>query len=226
LPIFSATEVPNELIDHQLIKTANLFYDLLVARKVTSFTIAEPGTGYRFSNLARAYMQALVRCCISFMDSGYAEFHAGRLLTVYSSARSVMETIAVMHDFVETLAPLVNAAQYREAGELIGSRALATRVPSFAEKTDPVYAVQILKQIDKLDKRNPGYREAYDHMSDVVHPNALGAVVYFCSFEEGDVVFGEGIRDDSRAIISLILAGVKLGFAELACEKLVHYWSH
>jgi len=220
VPLFTATDVPPEHVDPKMVDAANLFYDRLVARKVDSFEIAEPRTGYRYSNLARAYMQSHVRRCLSFIDSGYAELQAGRLLPVYAASRSVLETVAVMCDFVATIAPPINNANYMAAEELIASRALATRIPSFAQKGEPLFAVQILNQIDKMDKRYPGYRDQYDHLSDIAHPNALGAVVHFCNFDRDVAVFADGINDESKAAVSLVLGAFKLGYAVVACEDL------
>ncbi len=209
-----------EHIPRDLVKVANIFYDRLAARKVDWIVISEPVTGYRLSNLARSYVQSHIWRCLNFVDSGYAEYLAGRLLTVYSCARSTYENVAVLCDFVEILGPLVDAADYQAAADLIHSRTAATRIRGFAENTDPYYAIHILKQIDRMDRRNPGYRAAFDHLSDTVHPNASGAVAYFCELQDDVATFGNGARDEGRAIISLVSATVTLGYAELAIQQL------
>ena len=49
-------------------------------------------------------------------------------------------------------------------------------------------AVNILKQIDALDKVVPNARRDYDQLSEFAHPNAHGSVYYFMKVGIGDVV--------------------------------------
>ena len=70
-----------------------------------------------------------------------------------------------------------------------------------------------------MNRRYPDYRTAYDHLSDIVHPNGLGAVVYFGTFSENGVMpFDDaGVsKSQERARSSLILAVLMLLHVELA----------
>jgi hypothetical protein len=82
-----------------------------------------------------------------------------------------------------------------------------------------VKAPQILNQIDKMNKRYPEFRNAYDHLSDIVHPNGLGAVVYFGTFTtDSRMRFDDGgaPRSAERAHASLIMAVVLLLHVNIA----------
>jgi hypothetical protein len=69
-------------------------------------------------------------------------------------------------------------------------------------------------------RRAPTYRDAYDHLSDIVHPNALGALIYFGQLNEtGTIMSFEDAGTTSsaeRARVSLILAVLTLVHVELA----------
>jgi hypothetical protein len=68
-------------------------------------------------------------------------------------------------------------------------------------------------------KRYPNYRVAYDHLSDIVHPNGLGAVVYFSTMQDGVARFVDDAVTPERARASLICATLLLLFVELAFEQ-------
>ncbi len=73
-----------------------------------------------------------------------------------------------------------------------------------------------------MTKRYTGFREAYDHLSDVVHPNGLGAIVYFAKMPGDLLSFVDDAVTPERAIHSLFIAAFLLAFVEVemgAAEK-------
>ncbi len=48
--------------------------------------------------------------------------------------RAVYESIASFCDFADTLAPLLEAADFDKIAELVSARAFATRIPSFLKR--------------------------------------------------------------------------------------------
>ena len=182
--------------------------------------LPEPGTGLRVPNLVRCYLQAHVRRCLAFVEAGAAELDAGRPLAAELCTRAIYENAATICDFADKLKPLCEAADYSGVEVLVTKAAFATRIPSFIERQgEDVKAPQILNQIDKMKRRYPEYRTAYDHLSDIVHPNGLGAVVYFGKFTEPGVMsfFDAGASQSAeRAYASLIVAVLLLLHVELA----------
>lgn len=67
-----------------------------------------------------------------------------------------------------------------------------------------------------MDKSYVNFREAYDHLSDIVHPNGLGAVAYFGTFTYGLAEFNNSGNNPERARGSLIVATLLLLYVELA----------
>ena len=76
-------------------------------------------------------------------------------------------------------------------------------------------ATNILKQIDKLNALRPKAREEYDFLSEVTHPNSLGAFHFFGTNPDVNdlVTFSDG-GTDPRADLQWILA---------ACHMLTYF---
>lgn len=215
MPLFdrnhTESDVPADIID-----VANFVYEQLKARKVTEIALAEPGTGLRVPNLVRSYLQAHLRRCLTFVEAGAAEIGAGRPLVAELCSRALYENVATICDFSDKLKPLCEAVDYEGVEKHVSKAAFTTRVPSFiAAHGDDVKAPQILNQIDAMVKRYPDYRDAYDHLSDIVHPNGLGAVVYFASLTPGLASFVDDAISPGRARTSIICATLLLLFVQL-----------
>jgi hypothetical protein len=88
-------------------------------------------------------------------------------------ARAIYETVACFRDFVARILPLLDANDVDKLDNYLRTRIFATRLPSLLAHDSSVSAPNILSQIDKLTKEQPRAREAYDHLSEIVHPNAL-----------------------------------------------------
>jgi hypothetical protein len=70
--------------------------------------------------------------------------------------------------------------------------------------------VNILKQIDALNKVVPGARRDYERLSEFVHPNAHGAVYYFTQPGADNIVQFGTPTDGRTQTMGLFLAGASL----------------
>jgi hypothetical protein len=218
MPLFELNKNPSDL-PPQIFDVANALIDRLRARRVAEITLPAATTGLRTSNLVRCYLQAHIRRCLVFVEAGAAELDADRPLAAELCTRAIYENVATICDFTDKLKPLCESLDYAGVNALVSKAAFSTRIPSFiAYHGDEVKAPQILNQIDKMSRRYPDYRQAYDHLSDIVHPNGLGAVVYFGKFVETGMRFEDAGDSNSaeRARTSLILAAQMLLHVELA----------
>jgi hypothetical protein len=216
MPLFDRdhplADIPADAID-----SANLVYERLKSRKVTEIVLAEPETGLIVPNQVRTYLQAHLRRCLTFVEAGAAEINADRPLAAELCSRALYENVATICDFADRIKPLCEAIDYKGLQEHVSNAAFITRIPAFlAVHGNEVYAPQILDLIDAMKKRYPEYRNAYDHLSDIVHPNGLGAVVYFTKVEPGISRFVDDAITPDRALGSLICATLLLLFVELA----------
>jgi hypothetical protein len=181
---------PSGEITSEVIDDANAVVERLRALRVPQIALPEPGTGLRAPTLVRCYLQAHLRRCLMFLEAGTAEVEAGRPLATELCTRAIYENIATICDFTDKMKALCEAADYSGVEQLVTKAAFVTRIPSFiTQHGDDVKAPQILNQIDKMNKRYANFREAYDHLSDIVHPNGMGAVIYFSTIADGCVAF-------------------------------------
>ena len=211
-------EIPSQAID-----MANAVVERLRNRKVPQIVLPEAGTGLRVCNLVRCYLQAHVRRCLIFIEAGAAELDLDRPLAAELCTRAIYENAATICDFADKLKPLCEAVDYEGVETHVTKAAFATRIPSFLEKQgEDAKAPNVLTQIDKMNRRYSNYRTAYDHLSDIVHPNGLGAVVYFGKFTEPGIMsfFDVGTSESAeRARASLIVAALMLLHVELALQQ-------
>jgi hypothetical protein len=90
-------------------------------------------------------------------------------------ARSVMETTAVLFALQEMVLRVATTGQLGDFDKttvmrmLFGSR----------NKKTPVEAINVLTQIDRMDKTFKGLRSWYDDLSEFAHPNSPGVLISY-----------------------------------------------
>lgn len=215
MPLFDRSQAPAECPD-ELLKGINDVIDRLKARLVDKIIMPLPPYGFRIPNMARGYIQAHLRRLIMFLEGGHAEFLARRPLMTEMASRAIYENVANLCDFSRKLKPLCEAADYNGVDALVSKAAFVTRVPSILqEHGQDLSAPQILNQIDRMTRQFPTFREAYDFLSDIVHPNGLGAIVYFATMKDGVMNFHPAGLASERPMHSLFLAAILLASAEV-----------
>jgi hypothetical protein len=171
----------------------------------------------RTANLVRSYIQAHIRRCIEYIEAGHAEFYAGRCLVTYACTRANYENVAAFCDFASSVTPLLEAGDHDAIKDFVDATAFSTRIPRFIQQHgETISARNILTQINKMNKKYELFRQAYDHLSDFVHPNGLGAVVHFVSIGEGMATFHESGKNPFWALADLIASGFLLAHMEIA----------
>jgi hypothetical protein len=216
VPLFDPAVTPAECGTPDYIAGINDVIEHLRAMKVASLSLADAG---RTRNLVRSYIQAHIRRCLTFIEGGHAEYYAGRSLVADACARANYENVAAFCDFANVLIPLLEAGDHAAIRKFVDARAFATRIPSFLDSHGKsIEARSILTQIDHMKKKYAGYREAYDHLSDIVHPNGLGAVVHFAAIDRATSVatFSDAGKNPNWTLASLIASGFMLAYVDVA----------
>jgi hypothetical protein len=218
MPLFDPNIIPAECGNPEYIAAVNTFIDQFRERRVPFLSVAGAA---RTANLVRCYIQSHIRRCIEYIEAGHSEFYAGRCLVTYACARANFENIAAFCDFGSSLIPLLEAGDHKGIREFVETRALSTRIPSFIqEHGETLSARNILTQIDKMNQKYEQFRTAYDHLSDFVHPNGLGAVVHFMSIDDGMATFHDFGKNPHEALSELIASGFLLGYMEIAIGEI------
>jgi hypothetical protein len=215
-PLFDRDK-PSEHVTSETIDGANAIVERFREYRRNRIVLQERGIDLLVPNLVRCYFQAHIRRCLMFVEAGAAEIDAGRPLAAELCTRAIYENIATICDLSDKIAPLCEAVDYAGVERLVTQAAFATRIPSFLEKNgEDLKASQILTQIDRMNKRYANFREDYDHQSDIVHPNGLGAFVYFGTLTSGVADFKDDGNNPDRARTALIAATILLTHAEEA----------
>jgi len=212
MPTFDVNKVPYGL-EPILVEGANHAVASLRARRVSEIMLPEAPDGFLLNNKVRTFIQAHIRRCLTFIEGGLAEYHAGRPLITDQCSRAIYENVAAFHDFTEKLKPVLQGGDYQMIKDIIMQTAFATRVQEWIDQHGTEYqAVNIITQIKKLAKINPLYGDAFERLCDIVHPNGLGSIVYFAAIDEtsGIARISDSGHDPEKAYASLVLAGVLL----------------
>lgn len=82
-------------------------------------------------------------------------------------------------------------------------------------------AVNIMTAIDKMEKLVPHYRENYDRLSEIAHPNYLGGVGIFQKIDRENHIIFLGDPDRKRRALNTVvyaLVGTQDGFEKVYNE--------
>lgn len=130
---------------------------------------------------AQRYLQAHVRRALMFLDGGLHALQGGYGLVAIACVRSVYESTACIYDFSERFSKIAETMDLLAMERFVHERLLATKFEEFRPKSNHhnFKPQSILTYIDNLEDEVPGARRTYEQLSEAVHPNAFGAVLYF-----------------------------------------------
>lgn len=158
------------------------------------------------------FFQAHLRRALAFLDGGKHALDTGHGLLAITSVRCLYESAACIHDFTNQVIKLIDGGNIADAVRLAHTRSFAQRFEVEKQNTDmhDYTAVNILKQIDALSKVVPNARRSYEQLSEIVHPNAHGALFYFVQSGDADSISFGTPQDERTQTIGLVLAGASL----------------
>jgi hypothetical protein len=167
------------------------------------------------------FFQAHLRRALAFLEGGKHALDAGHGLVAITAVRCLFESTACIHDFCNRIIRLIDNGNIPDAVRLAHVRSFAQRFEVMERNTDmyDYTAVNILTQIDALNRRVPDARRSYDQLSEIVHPNAHGALFYFLQPKESDNVHSGAPKDERTHTIGLLLVGASL-FSVIADDLL------
>jgi hypothetical protein len=109
-----------------------------------------------------------------------------------------METSAALWHFCEVLKRSIEVQSVDDADQgllrlLMGSKIDNDVLPN---------AENVLKFVDRVDKKIPGFRLQYERLSEFAHPNWAGTALLFSKREEGGLAhFGENMRSEQNVLV-------------------------
>jgi hypothetical protein len=223
MSLFDASTISVVDIPPELIVAANTGIDRLRARRVSEIeTGILPEVVLQSS--VQAFLQGHARRALMFIEGGYDAFLADRGLVAYSCVRAIYETFACVMDFCDKLTDLLVQGDFEKTVCFVAARSFAARSKDFVSSEVIVNevmdntAVNILTQIDRVSKHLPEVREDYDFLSEKTHPNGLGALSYFSTFEEDTIRFSNNGDEGHFVIGALVRAGYLLSLMDRAMD--------
>lgn len=159
---------------------------------------------------AERYLQAHIRRALMFLDGGKHALDGGYSLVALTCARSIYECTACIYDFCERFFDLVAAKDFESASRLVHERSLAIKFDEFRPESDHYNfkPQSILTYIDRLGDEVPGARRTYEQLSEAVHPNAFGAILYFEAVDNGVARYAD--NPDTLDIYGMFIASASL----------------
>ena len=203
---FDLTTLPEELGDSGLATASNAVIVQLYKLKLPNIPNADPVTGARFPSLVRIYAQCHLRRLLMFLEGGFYEYNEQRHLLAFAAARSIYESIATFHDFSTRLCTLLDEGRFEEATVFLRGRTFATRLPEHLEEDRSNNVTSILTLVQKVNKKVADFEDAYNRMSEFVHPNAFGSTIHFYTPGKEVATFHDNGKNQTHALTYLILA--------------------
>jgi hypothetical protein len=210
--MFNKTEIPPDTPMFEHIDAINLSINRVRSSLKEYIDIESIEDTAMIQSQVGIFFQAHLRRALAFLEGGKHAMDAGHGLLALTAIRCLYESAACIHDFSNHVIKLIDAGNIPDAVRLAHQRSLAQRF-EVKEKNTDMYdytAVNILKQIDALDKVVRGARRDYDQLSEFVHPNAHGSVYYFMQPGADNIVKFGSPADERIQIIGLFLAGASL----------------
>jgi hypothetical protein len=137
------------------------------------------------------------------------------------ATRAIFESVANLCHFADNLKPLCEKGDLDAIDDLATRSTFVTRIPSFLEKYgQQMQSTNVVTQVKHMAKRFSDFVSAYDHLSDVAHPNGLGAIIYFADIGDGVVTFGNKPDKATGAVHALCVAATLLGYMEHEMDEI------
>lgn len=167
------------------------------------------------------YQHALLHRIIALMDSCAVTWNQRATLGAMLSARSLMETVAVLAELERAVTLNLQREDLAELDRIGQQGTFASRDPKWTNDHPELVAVNVLTYINKFDKIAEGFRRHYDSLSERCHPNSMGHNFMFAKLDrsDGTIRFGDEMHPERNAQ-SILAAIAVLPLVETISKRL------
>lgn len=200
--------IPPGVANPKQIQNLNEAFDRLSAKLVAEIKIPEPVSGFRASNLIRVYLQSHLRRMLQLTEAALNEFFDGRGVPAILCARGLYEGLATVTDFEKELKVLLTAGDIQAVFQFTKEKAHATKKKDWIAKlgNTNVTAKNVVTMVGKLTNIRSNVPEEYDFLSEIAHPNGVGAVGFFTSMNNPeDVAYFSDSGPDPKADLQWVI---------------------
>jgi len=200
--------IPPGVASRSQITKLNAVFDRLSARQVNQIRLPEPGSGFLASNLIRVYLQSHLRRMLQLTEAAFTEFFDGRGVVAILCARGLYEGLATVTDFEKELKVLLNGGDLNAIFQFTKEKAHATKIKNWVQKlgNPNVTAKNVVTMVEKLKTIRPNVHDEYDFLSEIAHPNGVGAVGFFANMSNPeDMAYFSDSGPDPQADLQWVL---------------------
>lgn len=126
----------------------------------------------------KIFIQIYLHRCIDLAESTILSLSNKKILSVFLILRSLLETVAVLHDSAKNTEKYCKEKNFEKLNEIAEKAVFSTRIPEF----QPYKATNILTTIEKWDKENSGILKTYEALCEFTHPNHFGTMSSYGDF--------------------------------------------
>lgn len=134
-------------------------------------------------------------------------YEAKKRVSAFTLTRQVLETVSMVFWLHQEVKRVVDNKQIGEIDDFLMKSSFGRR------DEESLQAFNILKAVDKMDKKIPHFRDGYNLLSEYVHPNWSGCLGAYSKidFEEELVYYGRNIRGMPLKIgLGLLVSSLEL----------------
>jgi hypothetical protein len=175
----------------------------LISEFSTAYTANVPKMVWK----SRSTYQCLIRRTLEAVDGMRSAWNAGNLLTALTMGRSLIESGAVVRRLSDSVKEATAKKDVEALDHVVMNVGFGTRYELFEGEKEEYKAQNILTVIDRMDRslfgdKTPRLRDAYDFLSEFVHPNHLGILgLYSDDFpKEFRIEFGRTARKKEKIL--------------------------
>lgn len=154
--------------------------------RAVQINVAGPFARSKIAWKLAVYQHALLHRLVALFDGAALAWNGRSILSAMLSVRALMETAATMAAFEDRASDLRGKEDLGGLDALAMRGIYASRDPEWLSEAPDTAAISVLTNIDKFDKRLPGFRRHYDFLSERCHPNALGHTFMFSKLDQSD----------------------------------------
>jgi len=180
--------------DWEQVQAVNAALEKLQERKVT--TLPRQGTLQTSKGawLVALFEQAILHRIVNLVAGSITLWDARNPLAAVLSARSLLESGALVLEIERQLSQLAESGKLAEIDAYVQERAFVSQPGGWIEQARAARPVDVLKLIGEADRVCPGVRFSYDRLSEIAAPEALGQYAVFGAIDKSGT--SAEFRDD------------------------------
>jgi hypothetical protein len=191
---------------------------------VSKLTQSQLRSQTQISFKVQHFVQCVVRRIVASVDGMNLGWNADNMITAVTMARSLIETVALVHAVSQDIKLASEEENFIKANEVLNSAMLSSRHPVFAQAAalEPTRVTKLVARIDSefLGSSTPKVKDQYEFLCEFVHPNGPGLLMLYADGRYSTDDISYELSTEQREAIFKALLESPLGLVVLALPLL------